>query len=137
MAKDISFTIPGNPKALKRHRRIKKSTLHYDPSAKDKDIFLAIAYKHRPDKPIDSPISIDVNCYFQRPKSHYRTGKYSHLLKPNFPIYHISTPDCDNLVKFICDALNGVFWRDDRYIYSVFIQKLYDTVPRTEIKIHG
>lgn len=141
----ISFTVYGNPKALKRHRTYTKDKRgrylnrprQVNPSIDDQESFLAQVWNKRPDKPLEQPIALNINCFFQRPKSHYRTGKYSHLLKKDYPVYHTSTPDCDNLIKFICDALNGIFWKDDRYIYSVLIQKFYDNTPRTEIVIIG
>ena len=39
---DITFTVPGNPKALKRHRTVQhgKFSRQYDPSEGDKADFL-------------------------------------------------------------------------------------------------
>lgn len=40
---------------------------------------------------------------FKRPKSHFRSGKYSHLLKDSAPGLHTQKPDVDNLAKLIMD----------------------------------
>lgn len=34
-------------------------------------------------------------------------------------------PDCDNIAKNICDALNGVVYPDDRQIVSLVVRKQY------------
>ena len=44
-------------------------------------------------------------------------------------------PDCDNIAKIICDALNGVAYRDDAQIVSITIEKRYAVIPGVEIRI--
>ena len=44
-------------------------------------------------------------------------------------------PDCDNIVKIICDALNGIAYKDDAQVVSVTIDKIYDTMPSVEVEI--
>jgi Holliday junction resolvase RusA-like endonuclease len=134
---DIEFKVNGNPKALKRHRTFRKGdfTGSYDPSQDDKASFLAVAHQYKPDQPYDEPLYVKFTFSFKRPKSHFRTGKNAHLLKDRAPRYHTSTPDADNLIKFVCDSLNGVFWRDDSIICNVQAEKLYDTVPSIEVRI--
>lgn len=133
----INITIPGNPKTQQRHRTFKRGifTGTYDPSEKDKKNFLIICMNERPEKPIDSPINMELKFYFQRPKNHFGSGKKSSILKDNSPLLYTSSPDIDNLQKFVMDALNSVFYRDDSLICILSSAKLYDEVPRTEITI--
>lgn len=44
-------------------------------------------------------------------------------------------PDCDNIVKIICDALNGIAYKDDAQIVTVYIEKFYATMPSVEVEI--
>jgi len=132
MAETISFVVYGNPQALKRHRSF-KSGIHIDPSKGDKADFLTLAIEKKPQQPWRQPIALHVEFFFQRPKSHYGTGRNADKLKPSAPDYHTSTPDTDNLIKFVCDSLNGVFYKDDSYICSVKAVKYYDCTPRTVI----
>ena len=53
----------------------------------------------------ENAIRVDLAFYFQRPKSHYRTGKFSHLLRDDAPKYHVKKPDKDNLEKCVTDAM--------------------------------
>ena len=131
------FIIEGIPKALKRHRHTRKG-FTYDPSKKDKKDLLLQVMKYAPKPPITAPIRIILIFYMPRPKSHFRTGKYRHLLKSNQPEFHSYTPDLDNLVKMVCDSLNGVFYKDDSQIAQIKAEKIYCDVgenPKTEIHI--
>lgn len=131
----IRFTILGNPMALKRHRSFRAGRFirTYDPNEKAKENFLKTIQDKAPERPIDKPIELQVDFYFARPKNHYRTGKFAGRLKDNAPAWHISRPDLTNLVKFVEDSLNGIFWRDDSTIARVRTNKLYSDKPRTEI----
>lgn len=44
-------------------------------------------------------------------------------------------PDADNYLKLVCDALNGVAWRDDSQIVDARVVKAYGAEPRTVIVI--
>ena len=138
----ICFTIPGKPTALKRHRISARGGM-YDPSSTDKKkIWLQIA-RFKPKRPLAGDISLKVTFYKPRPKSHYRTGKRSHVLKAKAPIYHSIKPDLDNLVKLISDCIgNRTFIVDDSQICALSAIKvysnnleIYNDHPRTEVII--
>ena len=78
---------------------------------------------------------VQLRFNMRRPNSHYRSGKYSHILKDDAPEYHVTKPDSDNLIKFVCDALNGVFYKDDSQITRIQAVKVYAKEPSTEITI--
>jgi Holliday junction resolvase RusA-like endonuclease len=134
---NIHLTILGDPKPQKRHRSVKIAgfTRQYDPSQADKGDFLSIVQGNAPVEPFSCPLAVSLRFYFSRPKGHYRSGKNSHLLKDDAPLWHTSRPDFDNLGKFCADALNKIYWKDDSYIVSCTITKQYDLRPRTEIHI--
>jgi len=135
MAK-ITFELFGNPKTLKRHRRRGGSKGHYDPSAGDKADFLALAHQHRPDVLFKGPLEVCLTFTFIRPKSHYRTGKNCALLKESAPNkYHANNPDATNLAKFVEDALNGIFWKDDRQIADERIKKRWGTFGSVKVEV--
>jgi Holliday junction resolvase RusA-like endonuclease len=119
---DIEFYVPGTPKALKRHRMTRGGRV-YDPSATDKQEWLHSAMPFCPTDPIKGAISIELEFNMPRPKSHFGTGKNAGNLKPTAPKYHLHTPDLDNLVKFVLDAMNGKFYDDDSQIISIVCKK--------------
>lgn len=132
------LTILGEPVAQKRHRtvNIKGFNRNYDPSAADKKDFLSIVQDNAPEKPFDKPLKLIVDAFFTRPKSHFGTGKKLGLLKETAPLYHVSRPDWDNVGKFVSDALNKIYWRDDSVLCEVGVRKRYSENPRIEIKIY-
>lgn len=137
---EISFIVLGTPKALKRHRNFTNHTTgfkgQYDPSKEDKRTFLDLALEYKPEKPLNEPLFVRLCFCFPRPKNHYGTGKNSNTLKNNVPEFVAVKPDIDNLTKYVLDALNGVFWRDDSLIVIKYAEKIYTNgTPATEVII--
>ena len=132
----IEFTIPGDPIPLKRHRSTRGGRM-YDPSSKDKkQMWLQIA-KYKPKTPIKEPVIMRATFIFKRPKSHYRKGKYSHLLRDYVPEFAVGRADLDNLLKMVADVIQGKngFIYDDNQIAIIFAHKIYGLTPKTEISI--
>ena len=134
---EIKISVLGEPKAQPRHRHFQRGKFKgtYDPGKKDKQSFLYLVLEYAPDKPFDEPLCVDIDFYFSRPKSHYGTGRNANKLKPSSSINHITKPDIDNLRKFVMDAMNKVFWRDDSIICEGHTRKIYSDMPRIEILI--
>jgi len=63
--------------------------------------------------PVSGPVSLNCLFLFQRPKTHYGTGKNSMTLKPSAPMSHIQKPDNDKLLRAVEDALTGIVYIDD------------------------
>ena len=85
----------------------------------------------------NGPVFVGLHFYFKRPKSHYRSGKYKHILKDSAPFFHESKPDIDNLIKWTCDCANGILFPDDMRITGIYATKQYSENgnERTEIEI--
>ena len=124
------------PQAQQRHkaRRAGNRIFMYDPSSKEKDKFKKQCVGYAPKYPLEGAISVSMIFHIPRPKSHYRSGRYSHLLKENAPTLHASKPDIDNLVKFYLDAMTGSFWKDDSSVCTVEASKIYSEEGLIEIE---
>jgi crossover junction endodeoxyribonuclease RusA len=72
------------------------------------------------------PILLRACFWFQRPKTHFRTGKHQGQLKDSAPTFRASQPDLDKLLRALFDALtaSGVV-QDDRQIVMVEAEKRY------------
>tara|TARA_X000001382_G_scaffold96033_1_gene70468 strand:- start:377 stop:823 length:447 start_codon:yes stop_codon:yes gene_type:complete len=80
----------------------------------------------KPVQPLAGSISVNLGFIFERPKSHFRSGKYSHLLKDDAPDFHIKKPDCDNLAKAVLDVLTELkIWHDDSQVTHLTTTKQY------------
>ena len=111
----------------------------YDPSSKDKkQIWLQIA-QFKPKRPLAGDIMLKLVFTMPRPKTHYRTGKFKHLLKDGYEavVNHTFTPDLDNLLKLICDTIQGQdrMICDDSQICMLQAEKIYGETPMTEVII--
>ena len=69
------------------------------------------------------PFLLQVVYYFQRPKSHYRTGRNEKLLKDSAPKRHTQTPDRGKLDRALEDALTGVIYADDSQVFRIESEK--------------
>ena len=124
------------PMSQQRHkaRRAGKKIFMYDPSSKDKAKFREHCSDQAPKYPLEGPISVSMTFSMPRPKSHFRSGRYSHLLKDNVPSLHVSKPDIDNMVKFYLDAMTGTFWEDDASVCTIEASKIYSEDGLVEIE---
>lgn len=86
---------------------------------------------------LEGPVWIEVVCFEPRPKSHFRSGQFAHLLKPDAPAYpHITrTGDSDKLRRAIQDALTGVVYRDDKLVVSGDDWKAYGEKAKASIRV--
>lgn len=84
---------------------------------------------------IQDPVRVTARFFFPRPKSHYRTGKYAHLLRDDAPFTVDKKPDLDKLQRAIGDALGGVVLREDSLIAQWVTSKWYGAPARVELRI--
>lgn len=76
---------------------------------------------------ITGPVRVWLHFAFQRPTSHYRTGRNAHILKDNAPTYPGRTcGDIDKLTRAVLDALTDAeVWVDDSQVVDVRARKFY------------
>lgn len=67
-------------------------------------------------KALHGPLAVAMTFTFARIKSHYRTGRYAHLLKDGAPAQPTVYPDLSKIVRSTEDALTGVVWKDDAQV---------------------
>lgn len=134
----IKFSIPLEPKAQERVRFTKKggrykSANHKRNEKNLKDMLRMVANTTvMPIKCSDRALILNVECYFKRPKSHFKSNGE---LKKSAPKYHVVKPDFDNLMKMICDCMTGIFLKDDKQIIEGNLLKKYGKNTRWEVEI--
>lgn len=145
----MKIIIPGIPQAKMRHRLSNRGGFArmYDPQEKEKrklkSELAAALLKIKLDKNQEIAMEasnltnsefffLDVCFYVPYPKSvakGKRNAMLWGLIRPNLK------PDLDNLLKFLCDAANGILFADDCKIVESSQKEYFSDKPRTEIVI--
>lgn len=77
---------------------------------------------------LDEPISLSVWFAFERPKSHFGTGRNAGRVKPSAPTEPSGRPDLDKLLRSTMDGLTDAgVWRDDSRVVAILAGKVYCT----------
>ncbi|MEG1515721.1 MAG: RusA family crossover junction endodeoxyribonuclease [Clostridia bacterium] len=79
-------------------------------------------------------VGMAITAYFSIPKT---TSKRKRALMIDGQIYPVKKPDCDNVAKCVCDALNGLAYKDDSQISDLRIVKRYAEIPKIVVDIWG
>lgn len=126
MQRLTEFRVLGLPKPQARPRAVSRGKFVkvYSPGTEWKEAVKYAATKQQ--KITAEAIEVSLEFYFDRPKSHYGTGKNADKLKARAPRFHTKKPDVDNLAKAVLDACQdaGLF-KDDSMVLSLLIEKFY------------
>jgi len=138
--KSISFSIPGPPQGKARPKVTRNKftgnsvtytpdkTVSFEELTRYRYMAAARGSKFAP----TAQLCIQVIAYFPIPVSKSKRVKADMLggiIKP------AKKPDCDNIMKIVCDALNGFAYKDDAQIVTAQIGKEYAEDGRTVVKI--
>lgn len=135
MMKIAGFTILGEPKG-KGRPKLKKTGPYSQPYTPEQTVIYEnlIAMTYQQQKQIrfadEDYIEIVIYAYYEIPKS--KSKKVKAAMQTG-QIRPIKKPDADNIVKIVCDSLNGVAYRDDVQIMDATIHRFYDERPRIEV----
>jgi Holliday junction resolvase RusA-like endonuclease len=131
------FTIPGNPVGKARPRFNSQTNRTYTPQeTRDYEELVKWSYRAKySGKMLTGEISAAITAYYKIPDSWSKKRKEQAVngeLKPTVK------PDCDNVVKAILDAINGVAYKDDAAVTDLEFHKRYTiSNPRVEVIISG
>lgn len=81
---------------------------------------------------LDTALSVVIEAAMGIPPSWPRKRRSAALSGDLSPI---GRPDFDNIAKGICDALNGIVWRDDSQIVACTFRKFYSEYPGIKISV--
>lgn len=108
---------------------------HYFTPKKIKDYIEQIQWQIKPFAPIEpikGPVSVDITCYFEVPKSASSTRRRQML---NQVIHHTTYPDIDNCTYLIKNAMKKIVYEDDRQIIDDISHKRYGEKAKTVIRV--
>ena len=133
----MKFVVSGRPQGKDRPRFRKignyvstyntKSTIEYEKLVKLSAIEQC---KGQLNKEYTGLVKMSIKAYFKPNKG---ISKKQHDLLIGQA--HLNRPDLDNLIKIICDGLNGVAYKDDNQVAIISAEKVYDDEDRVEVII--
>ena len=133
----IKFTIYGDPVPKGRPKFTVRGgyAMAYTPkkTKENEDYIRCAALPYKPYiKPFTGPVSLTAIFYRSIPKSFPK--KKAEMAK-NGILRPTTTPDLDNYLKQVEDALSGIFYENDKQIVDSSESKYYSERPRIEIEI--
>lgn len=129
------FTVYGKPQPKQRPRFNSQTGIAYTPRETrlyENEVKYYFLQEYRRPVKLEGALVVRIDAYFEPPKSTPNATlekMYSGEIRP------AKKPDADNIIKSICDALNGLAYSDDGQIVSVYCRKLYSDVARCEVTI--
>jgi len=135
----ITFVVPGLPVAQPRSRAAsfggKARIVGFDdrhPVTAFKAAVRLTAAAVMDGPPLTGPVRLLATFAFPRPK------RLTWARRPMPRAQHVTKPDADNLMKSLCDALNGVAWVDDAQVVDARLAKCYaagNEAPHVAVEI--
>ena len=104
----------------KKVRVVHGKPLFYDPEPvkKAKALLAAHLLAHRPEKPLEGPLSLSTVWLFPRGKTH-KHGEW-----------RVTKPDTDNLQKLLKDCMTRCgYWKDDAHVVRESVEKCWSDEP--------
>ena len=131
---EIRIRVRGIPGA-QGSKRVNRWGSLYESSKKVKPWRQDVRYASRNyrSEPLDCPVSVSIEFIFERPMSHFRTGRYSTLLREDAPLHMTNklNGDIDKLCRSTLDALaessGGNILKDDSQVVMLSAEKRYST----------
>lgn len=129
----ISFTVYGNPMGKQRARTLKTGISYTPKETVNYETLVKLAYGQLENKHFfDGQIWISIIADYPIPKS---TSKAKFEKMESGAIRPTKKPDTDNIAKIICDSLNGIAYRDDSQVVTMFVEKYYSIEPKVMVRI--
>ena len=130
------FEILGEPMGKQRPKfaRIGNFTRTYTPKETvNYENLVKLSYQNFGGEHFGSvPLKVQITAKFPIPKSF---SKKKHEMAADGELRPTTKPDCDNIAKIICDALNGIAYDDDKQIVELLVVKEYTERPRVIVEI--
>lgn len=130
---EITFTLPGGPQGKGRPRYVRRTGRAYTP---DKTVAYEELVRQRFIEAAngqdfgEGPVFVIITAFFQIPKS-FSKKKTEQAIEGT--LYPTKKPDWDNIGKIICDALNGIAYKDDSQVVAATVVKVYGIGQKVEV----
>lgn len=134
---EVRFTVPGEPQGKGRARvgTIQGKAMMFTPAktVAYEGLIAVVAQEAMGGADLfQGPVMVEVTMHCPIRQSWSKKKQVAALAGD---IYPTSKPDADNCLKAVCDALNGIVWRDDTQATDIHMKKRFSSTPRVEVII--
>jgi Holliday junction resolvase RusA-like endonuclease len=134
----VGFFVPGQPVAKGRPRLTTRGG-HARAFTPEKTVAyesLVAQTCHNAMKGMEAfngPVSVDMAVMVSVPRSASKKRKEAAL---NGSVAPTRKPDLDNIIKAICDGMNGVAYKDDSQIVRFNVRKTFSETPGVHVMVY-
>ncbi len=137
MITNLAFTIPGEPQGKGRAKIVRIggfSRMATPAKTVAYEGLVAMAAQQAMDgrQPFAGACAVEVECIFAMPKSMSKKHRVEALAGRMRPT---KKPDGDNVLKAVCDGINGVVWVDDVQAVDSRVIKRYGETPCVQVRV--
>lgn len=133
----IAFTVPGQPVAKGRPiaGRVGNRITMRTPSKTavyELHVAMSASAAMKSMNPLQGPLKVDIDMRVMIPASWSKKKQEearAGIVRPT------KKPDLDNVVKGICDGMNGVAYDDDSQIVEMVVRKTYSDAPCVRVMV--
>jgi Holliday junction resolvase RusA-like endonuclease len=137
MINTVSFIVPGEPQGKGRAKIVKiggfsRMATPAKTVAYEGLVAHAAQQAMSGDPPFDAPCRIELDVLCSVPASWSQKKQAQALTGAIRPA---KKPDADNVLKAVCDGMNGVVWKDDVQAVDVLLRKVYAPTPCVRVRV--
>ena len=136
VSKEMYFIVKGQPQGKGRPRFTRSGMAYTPKKTADYEQSVIEAYKQAENGCFSDgePLDVYICALFGIPKSY---SKKKIKMIQDGELLPTKKPDGDNIAKVICDALNGIAYKDDSQIVRLSVEKRYtEHSPRVIVGIY-
>ena len=128
------FSIPGEPTGKARPRVYGKHAVTPEKTVLYENLVKMMAQESMAfgGRMLEGPLRIEVECLYSIPVS---ASKKKQREMAEGRIRPTKSPDADNCLKVVADALNGIMYKDDSQIVEALVTKNYDKSCRVIVTV--
>lgn len=135
--KSVAFTVPGEPQGKGRPRACihagKVATYTPQKTASYEGLVAVLAQSAMAGRtPFGGACAVDLQILVSVPAS---WSKKKRAVALTGGLYPTKKPDVDNVVKAVCDGMNGIVWHDDVQAVDVVTSKRYAETPGVRVHV--
>ena len=126
------FTVIGEPQGKARPRILRSGRAYTPKKTADYEKAIRAAFNGAGGDLTENPVRVSISAYYRIPQS---ASKRMQAQMMENEIMPTKKPDVDNLAKAVCDALNGIAYKDDAQVCELFVRKLYAYEPMIVVTV--